>query len=193
MPSLYFRNGQAQWNNPVQVLLRTSVPPLSLAATVRKEVRNWNQRLLIGKVESMDNMLAESVAVPRFYMMLITGFAALALVVSAVGIYGTINYSVARRTHEIGIRMALGADRENVLAMIFKQGLSLVTAGLVLGISGAWMATRVLRTLLFGVQPTDGMAFAGGVGVLILSVLLACYVPARRATRVDPLEALRHQ
>jgi putative ABC transport system permease protein len=193
MPSLYFRNGQAEWGNPVQVLLRTSVPPSSLAATVRKEIRNWNKRLLIGKVESMDNMLAESVAVPRFYMMLITGFAVLALVVSAVGVYGTINYSVARRTHEIGIRMALGAQRENVLTMILTQGLRLSAAGLVLGLSGAWMVTRVLRTLLFGVQPTDGVAFVCGAGVLILSVLVACYVPARRATRVDPLEALRHE
>jgi putative ABC transport system permease protein len=125
MPSLYFRNGQADWGNGVEVLLRTAVPPSSLAGAVRKELRAWNKRLLIGKIETMDNMLAESVVVPRFYLMLSLGFGVLALVISAVGVYGTINYSVARRTHEIGIRMALGAQRANVLAMIITQGLGL--------------------------------------------------------------------
>src|SRR5262249_50646093 len=145
------------------------------------------------KIETMDNMLAESVVVPRFYLMLSLGFGVLALVISAVGVYGTINCSVARRTHEIGIRMALGAQRANVLAMIITQGLGLAALGLVLGLSGAWMSTRLLRTLLFGVQPTDGVAFACGSCVLVLAVLLACCVPAQRATRVDPLQAIRHE
>ena len=121
------------------------------------------------------------------------GFAALALAVSAVGVYGTVNYSVARRTHEIGIRMALGADRGDVVAMVLGQGLRLAAVGVVVGLGGAWVSTRVLETLLFGVQPTDGVAFAAGTGVLALAVLLACYIPARRATRVDPLVALRHE
>lgn len=177
----------------MQVLVRTAVPPLSLAGAIRKEMRSWNKRMIIGEFDTLGNMLAESVAVPRFYMVLVAGFAALALAVSAVGVYGTVNYSVARRTHEIGIRMALGAERRDVLAMILRQGLGLIVAGVALGLAGAFVSTRVLQTLLFGVQPIDGEAFASGSGVLILAVLLACYVPARRATKVDPLEALRHE
>jgi putative ABC transport system permease protein len=193
MPSLYFRNGQESWGNPVQVLVRTTVPPASLAGAVRKEIRTWNKRLIIGKLATMETMLEESVAAPKFYMMLVAGFALLALVVAAVGVYGTVNYSVARRTHEIGIRMALGAARRDVLGMVFGQGLSVTAAGLALGLAGAWASTRVLENLLFGIKPSDGVAFACGSGVLVIAVLLACWFPARRATRVDPLEALRHE
>jgi predicted permease len=193
MPTIYFAKGQASWNNGVEVLVRTAVPPLSMAGAIRKEMRAWNKRMIIGPFDTLDNMLAESVTVPRFYMLLIVVFAALALAVSAIGVYGTVNYSVARRTHEIGIRMALGAERGAILAMILRQGLRLAAIGLALGLAGAWVSTRLLETLLFGVKPTDAVAFACGSGVLIFAVLLACYVPARRASKVDPLEALRHE
>ncbi len=193
MPAVYFPNRQADWGNGVQVLLRTAVPPMSLAATVRKELRSWNKQMTIGKLDTVENMLTESVVVPRFYMLLVAAFATLAMVVSAVGVYGTVNYSVARRTHEIGIRMALGAERGDVLAMVLGQVLGLTAVGVALGLAGAWVSTRVLETFLFGVRPTDGVAFAYGSGVLVLAVLVACYLPARRATRVNPLEALRHE
>jgi putative ABC transport system permease protein len=150
MPAIYFPNHQADWGNGVQVLVRTMVPPLSLAGAIRKEMRSWNKRMIIGEFDTLDNLLAESVAAPRFYMVLVVGFALLASVVSAVGVYGTVNYSVARRTHEIGIRMALGAQRGDVLAMILRQGLGLVAAGVALGLAGAFLSTRVLETLLFG-------------------------------------------
>jgi putative ABC transport system permease protein len=193
MPAVYLPNRQASWGNGVQVLLRTAVPPMSLAATVRKELRSWNKQMTIEKLDTVENMLAESVVVPRFYMLLVAAFATLAMVVSAVGVYGTVNYSVARRTHEIGIRMALGAERGDVLAMVIRQVLGLTAVGVALGLAGAWVSTRVLESLLFGIRPTDGVAFAYGSGVLVLAVLLACYIPARRATRVNPLEALRHE
>ena len=193
MPVAYFAKGQANWGNGVQVLVRTAVPPLSLAGAVRKEMRSWNKRMIIGKFDTLDNMLSESVAAPRFYLVLVSGFAVLALLVSAVGVYGTVNYSVARRTHEIGIRMALGAQRGDVLAMVLRQGVWLTVVGVALGLAGAWASTRALETLLFGVRQTDGQAFAFGSGVLVLAVLLACYIPARRATKVDPSEALRNE
>ena len=188
-----FRISRGIGTTACTVLIRTSVPPFSLARAVRAEIRSFNRRIIVDKLDTVENMLAESVAVPRFYMMLVAGFAVLALAVSAVGVYGIINYSVARRTHEIGIRMALGAERGDVLAMILRQGLRLMVAGVALGLAGAWVSTRVLETLLFGVRPSDGVAFACGSGVLVLAALLACYIPARRATRVDPLEALRHE
>jgi putative ABC transport system permease protein len=160
---------------------------------VRKEVRAWNRNLVIKRLDTEDNLLSSSVAAPRFYLLLVAGFAMLALAVSAVGVYGTVNYSVARRTHEIGIRIALGAERGDMLAMVLRDGLAMTAVGVAMGLAGAWAAARVLETLLFGVRPTDGVAFACGSGVLVLAVLLACYIPARRATRVDPLVALRHE
>jgi putative ABC transport system permease protein len=190
--AVYFPNSQYGWPNPVKVLVRTSVPPASLTAAVRKEIRAWKPQLVIQKLDTVDNLLSSSVAAPRFYLLLMAGFAALALAVSVVGVYGTVNYSVARRTHEIGIRMALGAQRADVLGMILGEGVALVGAGAAIGLAGAWAAARMLETLLFGIRPTDGIAFAGGAGILVIAALLACYVPARRATRTDPVNALRH-
>jgi len=164
-----------------------------MAGAVRKEMRSWNRRMMILQLDTVDNMLASSVTVPRFYMLLVAVFAGLALAVSSIGVYGTINYSVATRTQEIGIRMALGAERGDILAMILGQGMALTTWGLVIGLAGAWASTRVLESLLFGVRPGDAVAFASASGALALAILLACYVPARRATRIDPLEAVKHE
>ena len=183
MPSMYFSRQQEYWGGGVCVLVRTAVPPSSMAGVVRKEIRSWNKNIVIGKLAPAEDLLAESVMVPRFYMLLVLAFAVLALTLAAVGLYGLLNYSVAHRTHEIGVRMALGAERGDVLAMILKQGLTLILTGVVLGLAGAWASTRALESLLFQVHPRDAATFGGACLVLIVVGLLACYIPARRATQ----------
>jgi len=193
VPIVYFSRQQEYWGNGVCVLVRTGVPPSSLAGVVRKEIRSWNKNIVIAKLAPAEDLLAESVTVPRFYMLLVLAFAALAITLAAVGLYGLLNYSVTHRTHEIGLRMALGAESGDVLGMILKQGFTLILTGVVLGLAGAWASTRALESLLFQVHSRDAATFGGACLVLILVGLLACYIPARRATKVDPMVALRHE
>jgi putative ABC transport system permease protein len=193
MPNIYFSRLQADWGNSVCVVIRTAVPPSSMAGVVRKEIRSWNKNIVIGELAPAEDLLADSVMVPRFYMLLVLAFAALALTLAAVGLYGLLNYSVTHRTHEIGVRMALGAERGDVLGMILKQGFTLILTGVALGLAGAWALTRALETLLFQVNPRDAITFGGACLVLIVVGLVACYIPARRATKVDPMVALRHE
>jgi putative ABC transport system permease protein len=141
----------------------------------------------------MDHIVSEAIARQRFSMLLLGIFAALALVLAAVGIYGVMSYSVAQRTHEIGIRMALGARRTDVLQMTVKQGLRLVSVGMLLGLVAAVLLTRVLASLLFGISATDPITFIGISLVLLAVAILASYVPALRATKVNPIVALRVQ
>jgi putative ABC transport system permease protein len=141
----------------------------------------------------MDELLDESLVQQRFRTWLIIGFAALALLLSAIGIYALISYSVSQRTREIGVRVALGAQRSNVLGMVLREGLQLLLFGLLLGWLAAFSATRVLRSLLYSTSATDAVSFAATSITLIAVALLACYVPARRATKVDPMIALRYE
>jgi putative ABC transport system permease protein len=142
-------------------------------------------------IRSMDDVLAQSVAVPRFNMLLLSAFALIALALSAIGIYGVIGYSVAQRTHEIGVRMALGAERVDVLKLVLKEGVVVAAAGVALGLAGAAALSRVMTTLLFGITARDPLTFALGGGTLLVVALFASYVPAIRATRVEPVIALR--
>ena len=141
----------------------------------------------------MDDYVAESVALPQLDSTLLGIFAGLALVLAVVGIYGVMSYGVAQRTNEIGIRMTLGAQRADVMRLVLSQGLGIAVIGVMIGIVGALGATQLLSKMLFGVSPADPLTFAGVAVALIVCALLACYVPAWRATRVDPMVALRYE
>jgi len=149
--------------------------------------------LPLAQVRTMDELLDESLVQQRFRTWLISGFAALALLLSAIGIYALISYSVSQRTREIGVRVALGAQRSNVLGMVLREGLKLLLFGLLLGWVGALAATRVLRSLLYSTSVTDAVSFLATSLTLIAVAFLACYIPARRATKVDPMVALRYE
>lgn len=164
-----------------------------VAASVRTEVLALDKEQPVYNIRTLDSVLSESVAAPRFRTLLLAVFAGMALLLAAVGIYGVISYAVSQRTQEIGIRMALGAQASDVLKLIVKGGMTLVLIGVALGLAGAFALTRLMTTLLFGVQPTDSATFAVVSGSLIAVALIACLVPARRATKVDPLVALRYE
>jgi putative ABC transport system permease protein len=173
------------------VLLRVSANPAQFAETVRQEVRAIDNAQPISEARPMEAIVAQSLTRDRFSALILGAFGCLALILAAVGIYGVIAYSVAQRTNEIGVRMALGAQGADVVRLVLRQGLRLVIIGVVIGLLISTVATRVLAAVLFGISPIDPGAF--GVIALLLSLvaLLACWIPARRATKVDPLVALR--
>jgi putative ABC transport system permease protein len=175
------------------LVIRTDANPMTLLPAVRAAVASIDRDVPVFGVETLDDMVATQVASQRFNTALLAAFAVLALLLAVVGIYGVMAYAVGQRTHEIGIRMALGALPENVMRMILAQGARLAILGVVLGLGAGISLTRVLRSLLFEVTPTDPMTFAVGALILFAAALAACWLPARRATRVDPLIALRFE
>jgi putative ABC transport system permease protein len=191
-PEIYLPFSQTRVNG-VTLLVRTDSDPLALARSVRNEVLAIDKNQPIYDVKTLAQRVDEAVAVSRSLMVLFAAFALLALVLGAVGIYGIVSYSVTQRTHEIGIRMALGARAANVLSLIMKNGLTLVLAGIVIGIGSALGLTRFLATLLFGIEPTDSVTFVVVSAVFFVIAMLAALIPAMRATRVDPLIALRDE
>ncbi|MBO0724331.1 MAG: ABC transporter permease [Blastocatellia bacterium] len=192
LPEVYWPYLQANHNPPnIYLAVRTTGDPLDSVAAVRQQIFATGDKLLISEVMTMEQRLAEPLAPRRFQMLLFGVFAAVALLLAAVGVYGVISYSVSRRTHEIGIRMALGAERRAVLRLIIGQGMKLATAGLAIGLIAAVAVTRLIKTLLFGVGANDPTTLCAVASLLAIFALLACYLPARRATKVDPLVALR--
>jgi putative ABC transport system permease protein len=175
------------------LVVRTALEPLSIATSVRNAVWSVDKDQAISNIDAMENIVAGAVARQRFSMLLLAIFAGLALVLAAVGIYGVMSYSVAQQTREIGIRMALGAQRTDVLKMTIKQGLKLVGLGLIIGLGAAFVLTRVMATLLFGISATDPLTFLTISFVLLVVAMLASYIPSVRAMRVDPMVALRYQ
>jgi putative ABC transport system permease protein len=172
-------------------MIRASVPPETLIQSVRGAVASVNSSMQPASFLTMEQLVYDSVARPRLNTVLLAAFAALALALAAVGIYGVIAYSVSRRAHEIGVRMALGARKSDVIRLILRQGMTPAIAGAALGLVGAWAATRLMSGLLFEVSATDPATFAAITLTLMATALLACYIPARRATKVDPMVALR--
>ncbi|MDE3171280.1 MAG: ABC transporter permease [Acidobacteriota bacterium] len=179
--------------SPLQWMVRTHVAPFSLSQQIQEQLRAASGGVPVGTVRTMDEVVSHSLAYERFSTTLLTIFAAIALLLAAVGIYGVMAYSVQQRTQEIGIRMTLGASPEKVRLMVVKQGMLLAGVGVVIGVAGGLAITRVMRSLLFGVKPWDPLMFAVTAILLAIIALPACYVPARRASRVDPLIALRYE
>ncbi len=194
MPRAKIYMPHTQLNFPwIDLVVRSSLDPRALVSRIREELRAVDPGLPLYSVKTMDQVISESVAQERFNMLLLTLFAGLALVLAAIGIYGVVAFSVSRRTQEIGIRLALGAEREAVVRAVVKEGMVLVLTGLVVGLIAAIGLGQLLSGLLYSVSGTDPLTFAGVAVLLTLTALVSCTVPAWRAARVDPLTALRYE
>ena len=172
-------------------MLRTTLPPASLRTSLEALVREADPSVPIVRLRDMTGVFEQSIERPRLLAQLLGGFAGLALLLAAIGTYGVLSYAVAERRREIGIRMALGAPQSSVLADVMKQGLVLTTVGIVVGLAGAFAMNRVIASLLFGVQPTDPITMIAVVASITLVAAVACWLPAWRASRVDPNIVLR--
>ncbi len=191
-PELYFTSKQSLFQN-MALVIRSTVEPESLVPSLRQAVAEVDRTVPVSQVRTMEHIVSESVTQPKFNLFLLALFSGIALLLSVAGIYGVTAYTVTQRTHELGIRLALGAQVGDVLRMILGQGMVVIGTGIVIGLLAAFGLMRLMSSLLFGVSATDPFTFAGITVVLIAAGLLACYLPARRATKVDPLEALRYE
>jgi putative ABC transport system permease protein len=176
---------------PTRIAIRTTGDPASVAALLRREVLAVDKDQPIFDVTTMEVMVADSLQARKFSMLLLALFAAIALLLAGIGIYGVMSYMVAQRTHEIGIRMALGADRSRVLRLIVGNGIILTAGGVIAGLAGFVALSRFMSSLLLGIAATDAISLASGTVVLASAAVLASYIPARRAAKVDPVIALR--
>jgi putative ABC transport system permease protein len=192
-PEYYLPHAQQPFAS-LTICLKMAGDPHALASAARNTIASIDPDLPVYDVRTMQEYIAQTLATPRFHAMLLEAFSALALVLTAIGLYGVVSYAVAQRTHEIGVRMTLGASRSQVVQMVLKSGLQLtgigVTAGVLLSLAAARFASS-FSALLFGIKPTDAVTFAVVVGLVTAVSLLACYIPAYRASKVDPMIALR--
>jgi ABC-type antimicrobial peptide transport system permease subunit len=188
MPDNYIKS-----TSSTAFVVRSGSGASALFSGIRRASQQISNEQVIYGEETMDQVVARSLATHRFSMILLGAFAALAMILASVGIYGVISYIVGQRTHEIGLRMALGAQKLDVLRLILGHGARLVLTGIVIGIGGALVLTRVMASQLFMVSNTDPLTFIAVSTVLVLVALLACYIPARRAAKVDPMVALRYE
>jgi putative ABC transport system permease protein len=190
---IYVPHAQDPGWNFMALVVRTASDPAAFAATLRREVRALDKDQPIYNVRTMDDVVANSLGTRRVSMQLFAVFACAALLLAAIGIYGVMAYSVTQRTQEIGIRMALGAQKSDVLGLVIRQGMTLTIIGVVVGLVGAFALTRLIASLLFGVAATDPLTFVAIPLLLLFVALVACYLPARRAARLDPIKALASQ
>ena len=183
------------WSGPPQaeVVVRTKGSPSAMAPAIRSAIEKLNAENVMFETKPLEQIVEDSLAARRFSMILLGVFAALALLLSSIGIYGVISYVVGQRTHEIGIRMALGAQRSDVLRLMLGEGMKMALVGVAIGIAAALGLTRLMANMLFGVSAADPLTFCGVAFVLAAVALTACYIPARRAMRVDPMVALRYE
>ncbi|HTV55041.1 MAG TPA: FtsX-like permease family protein, partial [Terriglobia bacterium] len=182
-----------EFGRPMIITLKSQGDPNVLAILLRAQVHALDNSLALFRVRTMEEVISEATGGAHYRMVLFGFFALLALTLAAIGIYGVMAYTVNQRTHEIGVRLALGAQKADVVRMVASQGLRLTLAGLAAGLAGSLALTRLLSSLLYGVTPTDPLTF-GAVSLILLGVaLLACYIPARRAAKVDPMVALRYE
>jgi putative ABC transport system permease protein len=193
IPEFYIPQSQDPTRR-LNVVLRTSAAELSgLQASLRNVVHEFDKDLFVPTLEPLESRIGITLAQPRFNMMLLGTFAAVAMILAAIGIYGVIAYGVAQRTREIGIRMALGAQRSDMLRMILRQSLAVIGIGLIVGLISSLMVTRLMSTLLYGVSANDLSIYASVLLLLGCAALFASYIPARRAMHVDPIVALRYE
>ncbi len=196
-PLVYASVLQSDYSPSPFITVRTEGDPMALVNSIRSQLAQFDSSLPMSNIALMDEVMSNSVAQPRLEAILLGLFGALAVILASVGIYGVMSYTATQRTSEIGIRMALGASRTSVLKMMIAQGLRLAAAGLAIGLFVgvvlSFAAKQVLAKLLFGVSATDPATFVVVVGLLAAVALLACYIPARRATKVDPMIALRYE
>ena len=191
-PEYYLPHAQDPWN-AMALVAKTKVEPMALASLVRKEVQAMDKDQPVFSTRSMQEVRAQSVIIYNTSSQMLSVFAAIAMLLAALGIYGVMSYSVSQRTHEIGVRLALGASRQHVLKLMIWQGMKLAGLGMVMGLAGALALTSLMKSLLFGVSTTDPLTYGVVVSVLVVVALTACYLPARRATKVDPMIALRYE
>ena len=190
-PMAYVPSSIYSWGD--DIVIRSTIDRKRLSTELRDTAHAVNQNLVIYDLQRVGDILTTQESQRKFDALLLGAFAFLALLLAVVGVYGTVAYWVRQRTQEIAIRMALGAQPRNVFALVMARGLEMIGAGLLIGVAGALGATRILANMLFGVKQTDPLTFAGVSVVLLAAALLACYVPARRAMRVDPITALRDE